>query len=146
MIDDAPHGHWCTTTMISSVRLDGNTACMAIEGATTGEVFREYVRHVLLPTLRPGDIVVMDNLSAHKNAEAISLIQGARAEVRFQPPYSPDFNPIEKMWSKVKEFLRVAKARTQEALFHAIAAALKTVTPQDVRGWFISCGYVPAHH
>jgi transposase len=143
VIDDAPCGHWCTTTMISSVRLDGSTACMAIDGATTGEVFREYVRHVLLPTLRPGDIVVMDNLSAHKDAEAIDLINGVGAEVRPLPPYSPDFNPIEKMWSKVKEFLRDAKARTQEALFTAIADALKTVTPQDAIGWFTSCGYMP---
>jgi len=119
---------------------------MAIDGAITGEVFREYVRHVLLPTLRPGDIVVMDNLSAHKDAEAIDLINGVGAEVRFLPPYSPDFNPIEKMWSKVKEFLRAARARTQEALFNAIAAALKTTTPQDAIGWFTSCGYVPSHY
>jgi transposase len=146
VIDDAPHGHWCTTTMLSSVRLDGSTACMAIDGATTGEVFREYVRHVLLPTLQQGDIVVMDNLSAHKDAEAINLINGVGAELRFLPPYSPDFNPIEKMWSKVKEFLRDAKARTQEALFKALADALKTVTPQDAIGWFTSCGYVPSHH
>lgn len=146
MIDDAPCGHWCTTTMISSVRLDGSTACMAIDGATTGEVFREYVRQVLLPTLRPGDIVVMDNLSAHKDAEAIDLINGVGAEVRPLPPYSPDLNPIEKMWSKVKESLRDAKARTQEALFNAIAAAMKTVTPQDAVGWFTSCGYVPPHN
>lgn len=145
VIDDVPHGHWCTTTMISSVRPDGSTACMAIDGATTGEVFREYVRHVLLPTLRPGDIVVLDNLSAHKDAEAIGLITGAGAALRFLPPYSPDFNPIEKMWSKVKAFLRAARARTQGALLDAIAAALNTVTPQDVSGWFADCGYVPTH-
>lgn len=132
--------------MISSVRLDGSTACMTIDGATTGEVFREYVRHVLLPTLEPGDIVVMDNLSAHKDTEALDLIRSAGAEVRFLPSYSPDLNPIEKMWSKVKAFLRAAKARTQEALFDAIAAALKTVTSQDAKGWFTSCGYMPSHH
>lgn len=142
LIDDAPSGHWCTTTMISSVRLDGSTACMAIDGATTGEVFRAYVQRVLLPTLEPGDIVVMDNLSAHKDAEALDLIRSVGAEVRFLPPYSPDFNPIEKMWSKVKEFLRNAKARTQEALFNAIAEALRTVTPKDAEGWFTSCGYI----
>ena len=145
VIDDAPCGHWCTTTMISSIRLDGRTACMAIDGATTGEVFREYVRQVLLPTLEPGDVVVMDNLSAHKDAEAFALIKGVGAEVRFLPPYSPDFNPIEKMWSKVKQSLRAAKARTQEALFNAIAAALRTVTPQDAKSWFASCGYMPSH-
>ena len=146
VIDDAPYGHWCTTTMISSVRLDGSIACMAIDGATTGEVFRAYVQHVLLPTLQPGDIVVMDNLSAHKDTEALDLIRSVGAEVRFLPPYSPDLNPIEKMWSKVKESLRTAKARTQEALFNAIAAALKTVTSQDAEGWFTSCGYVPSQH
>jgi len=145
VIDDAPCGHWCTTTMISSVRLDGSTACMAIDGATTGEVFRAYVQHVLLPTLREGDIVVLDNLSAHKDTEALDLIRSAGAEVRFLPPYSPDFNPIEKMWSKVKECLRAAKARTQEALFKAIADALKTVTPEDAKGWFTSCGYTTSH-
>ena len=88
----------------------------------------------------------MDNLSAHQDAEAIDLINSVGAEVRFLPPYSPDLNPIEKMWSKVKEFLRAARARTEEILFNAIAAALKSVTPQDAIGWFPSCGYVPSHH
>ena len=142
LVDSTPHGHWCTTTMISSIRLDGSTACMAIDGATDKEVFREYVRHVLLPTLRPGDIIVLDNLGAHKDTEAIRLIESAGAEVWFLPPYSPDMNPIEKMWSKVKEFLRAAEARTQEALLNAIAAALKTITTEDAQGWFSSCGYV----
>lgn len=139
--DDAPHGHWCTTTMISSIRLDGSTACMAIDGATSGEVFGEYVRHVLVPTLGHGDIVVLDNLSAHKDAKAIAMIEEAGAEVRFLPPYSPDFNPIEKMWSKIKEFLRAAKARTCDTLLAAIASALARVTAQDAQGWFESCGY-----
>ena len=142
LVDSTPHGHWCTTTMISSIRMDGSTACMAIDGATDKEVFREYVRHVLLPTLRSGDIVVLDNLGAHKDAEAIRLIESAGAEIWFLPPYSPDLNPIEKMWSKVKEFLRNAKARTEELLFDAIAAALKTITSEDAQGWFSSCGYV----
>ena len=131
--------------MISSIRYDASTACMAIDGATTGEVFRAYVQHVLLPTLEPGNIVVMDNLSAHKDAEALALMRSVGAKVRFLPPYSPDLNPIEKMWSKVKEFLRAAKARKQETLFNAIAAALRTVTPQDAEGWFTSCGYTPSH-
>ena len=127
--------------MISSVRLDGSTACMAIDGATDADVFREYVRHVLVPTLRPGDIIVLDNLSAHQDKEALELIAAAGAEVWFLPPYSPDFNPIEKMWSKIKEFLRVATARTQEALFNAITTALDTITANDAIGWFQSCGY-----
>ena len=88
--------------MISSIRRDGSTACMTVDGATTGEVFRAYVEHILVPTLRRGDIVVLDNLSSHKDKPAIALIEQAGAEVRFLPPYSPDFNPIEKMWSKVK--------------------------------------------
>lgn len=118
---------------------------MAINDATSAEVFCEYVRHVLIPTLRPGDIVVLDNLSAHKDAEALDLIRAAGAKVWFLPPYSPDLNPIEKMWSKIKEFLRAAKARTFDTLLNAIAAALATVTPQDAEGWFQSCGYMTSH-
>jgi transposase len=127
--------------MISSVRSDGSTACMTVEGATTGEVFRAYVEHILVPTLRPGDVVVLDNLSSHKDKPALALIAQAGAEVRFLPPYSPDFNPIEKMWSKVKALLRTAKARSDEALLEAIASALARVTAQDALGWFASCGY-----
>lgn len=144
-IDDAPHGHWCATTMISSVRLDGTTACMTIDGATSAEVFREYVRQILVPALRPGDIVIFDNLSAHKDAEAVNLIRAAGATALPLPAYSPDLNPIEKMWSKVKEFLRGAKARTFKTLMSAIAAALRTVTAQDAQGWFQSCGYATSH-
>jgi len=146
VLDAVPHGHWHTTTMIGSIRLDGTSACMAIEGATDAEVFREYVRSILVPALRRGDIVVLDNLGAHKDAEAQALIEAAHAELRFLPPYSPDLNPIEKMWSKVKEFLRAAKARTQEDLYAAIGTALETVTPQDAEGWFRSCGYTAAQH
>lgn len=139
--DTAPHGHWYTTTMISSIRVDGSTACMTIEGSTTTEVFRAYVQHVLVPTLKDGDIVIMDNLSPHKNTDTLVLIEEAGATVKFLPAYSPDFNPIEKMWSKVKEYLRAAKARTENSLFSAIAAALKTVNKNDAENWFASCGY-----
>jgi transposase len=139
--DHAPHGHWCTTTMISSIRLDGSTACMAIEGPTTSEVFATDVGEVLVPSLTPGDLVILDNLSSHKSAEALALIEGAGAKILFLPAYSPDLNPIEKMWSKVKEFLRASKARSQEALLEAIASALRRVTSQDAEGWFASCGY-----
>ena len=127
--------------MISSIRRDGSTAAMTVEGATTSEVFRAYIQHILVPTLRPGDIVVLDNLSPHKDKEALARIEQAGAEVRFLPPYSPDFNPIEKMWSKVKALLRSAKARTDEALLTAIGSALSRVTAQDAEGWFASCGY-----
>ena len=127
--------------MISSIRWDGSTACLAIEGATDTEVFRAYVREVLCPTLRPGDLVIMDNLSPHKNDLTLDLIVQAGASVAFLPAYSPDLNPIEKMWSKVKQFLRSAEARTREALTAAIAAALRSVTHQDAVNWFASCGY-----
>jgi transposase len=137
----APCGHWQTTTMISSIRLDGSTACMTIAGATDTEVFRAYVAEVLGPTLRPGDIVVMDNLAPHKSEPTLELIAQAGAEVLFLPAYSPDFNPIEKMGSKVKTLLRTAEARTPEELVHAIGTALAKVTAKDALGWFTSCGY-----
>jgi len=141
LVCHAPHGHWCTTTMISSVRLDGTTACMTIEGATNTEVFHAYVREILVPTLQPGDIVVMDNLGAHKNERTLELIALAKAEVRFLPAYSPDLNPIEMMWSKLKALLRKAQARNHPDLLAAIASALAAVTPQDALGWFVHCGY-----
>jgi len=146
VVDATPHGHWCTTTVIGSIRLNGSSACMAVDGATDKDVFREYVRRVLAPALRPGDIVVVDNLAAHKDTEARLLIEAAQAELCFLPPYSPDLNPIEKMWSKIKAFLRAAKARTQEELYEQIGSALKTVTQQDVEGWFRSCGYTATQH
>jgi len=127
--------------MISSVRLDGTTACMTIEGATNTEVFQAYVREVLVPSLHPGDIVVMDNLGAHKNELTLALIKQVGAEVRFLPAYSPDLNPIEMMWSKVKALLRKAQARNHPDLLAAIASALNAVTPNDALGWFTSCGY-----
>lgn len=137
----APHGHWHVTTLLGALRLDGSTACMAMEGATDAEVFQAYVREVLCPILQPGDMVVMDNLSPHKDSLSLFLIAQAGAEVLFLPAYSPDLNPIEKMWSKVKGLLRSAEARTQEALHDAIAAALAQVTQQDAINWFASCGY-----
>jgi len=127
--------------MISSIRLDGTTACMTIAGATDTEVFRAYVARVLCPTLRRGDIVVMDNLAPHKSDPTLDLVAQAGAEVLFLPAYSPDFNPIEKMWSKLKASLRSAEARTPAELVPAIGAALAKVTPQNARHWFASCGY-----
>lgn len=136
-----PQGHWNTTTMIGSIRLDGSIACMTIEGAADTEVFAAYVRWVLCPTLRPGDVVIMDNLSPHKSEPTLSLVTQLGAQILFLPAYSPDFNPIEKMWSKVKNCLRTAEARTEEALLQAITSALSCVTAQDARNWFASCGY-----
>ena len=128
--------------MIASLCLDRPAAPMVIEGATDAAVFRAYVRHVLVPTLRPGQIVVLDNLSSHKGDEIRLMIEAVRCELWLLPPYSPDLNPIEKMWSKVKEFLRTAKARCTEELDRAVAAGLAKVTHQDAMGWFASCGYV----
>ena len=125
LLSSSPHGHWQTTTMISSVRLDGSTACMTIDGATNTEVFYAYVRSILCPTLRPGDIVIMDNLGAHKNKRTAALIKAAGAHLRFLPAYSPDLNPIEMMWSKVKALLRAAEARNQPDLQAAIGHALR---------------------
>lgn len=141
LVDATPHGHWSTTTMISALRFDGSTADMVLDGATDGAAFGAYVEHVLSPSLRPGDIVVMDNLAAHKMAAIIAAIEQTGAQVRFLPPYSPDFNPIEKMWSKIKAYLRKVKARTKEALWQAVGDALRTVTAFDALGWFESCGY-----
>ena len=127
--------------MIGSIRLDGSTACMTIEGATDTEVFRAYVRQVLCPTLRPGEVVIMDNLSPHKSDPTLSLIRQAGAQILFLPAYSPDLNPIEKMWSKIKNRLRSLEARTQPLLIEAIGQALSQVTRQDAMNWFASCGY-----
>lgn len=123
------------------MRLDGSTACMTVNGPTDTEVFRTYVRRVLRPTLRPGDLVIMDNLSPHKSELTLALFAAAGASVLFLPPYSPDLNPIEKMWSKLKQSLRRAEARTEADLLQAIAAALASVTAKDAMHWFASCGY-----
>jgi transposase len=144
VVDRTPHGHWCTTTILSSVRLEGSRASMVVEAPTDTDVFSVYVQQVLLPQLRRGDIVVMDNLPPHKVAAVTELLEAAGVEVWYLPPYSPDFNPIEKMWSKIKAFLRKVEARTKEALWDAIGSALATVTVSDVLGWFTSCGYIQA--
>lgn len=136
-----PHGRWQTTTMICSIRLDGSTACMALEGTTDTESFRAYVGQLLVPALHPGDIVVMDNLSPHKSDGTLELITQAGAQVLFLPPYSPDLNPIEMMWSKVKGLLRTAEARTPAELISAIGQALRKITAQNALSWFTYCGY-----
>jgi len=141
LVASCPHGHWKTTTMIGSIRLEGAAACMTIDGPTDTEVFQAYVREVLCPSLRPEDIVVMDNLGPHKNAETLALITAVKASVLFLPPYSPDLNPIEMMWGKVKALLRKAEARTHLDLLQAITNALRAVTPQDAANWFAHCGY-----
>ncbi|WP_343226923.1 IS630 family transposase [Luteolibacter flavescens] len=137
----APCGRWKTTTMIGAVRQDGSTTCMTVEGAVNAEIFRTYIRDILLPELRPGDILVMDNLGSHKDKEALGLLESAGVKVRFLPAYSPDYNPIELMWSKVKALLRKAEARTPAELLVAIGDALSRVTKKDATHWFSHCGY-----
>lgn len=139
--DSAPNGHWKTVTMLSSLRLDGSTETLAIDGPVNKAMFSAYIEQELAPTLRPGDSVIMDNLSAHKSESVRKSIEKRGATLRYLPPYSPDLNPIEKMWSKVKQLLRGIKARDFEELVRAIANALDKVTPQDAKGWFQSCGY-----
>jgi len=145
VLERVPHGHWNSTTLLGSLRWDGGTTCMMIEGGTTREVFREYVRQVLAPSLRPGDIVIADNLSSHQDPPSEALIQARGATLHFLPPYSPDLNPIELLWSKLKQHLRSAKARTWEHLAEAVAKALESISAQDAEGWFFLCGYTTSH-
>jgi transposase len=128
-------------TTIAALGLDGVTAPWIFEGAMTTLVFETYVEAELAPTLHRGDIVLADNLSAHKSAEAQRLVAKRGARLEFLPPYSSDFNPIELCWSKVKTALRAAKARTFDALLEALAHALRSVSPADIEAWFAHCGY-----
>jgi transposase len=136
-----PHGHWKVITLTAAVRLDGVGACLAFDGATDTACFETYVERCLVPTLRPGDIVVMDNLSCHKTAEVARLIGEAGAEVRYLPAYSPDLNPIERMFSKLKAWLRSAAVRMVDGLFGALGDGLRTITPGNILGWFRHSGY-----
>ena len=139
--DHVPTSRWESTTLIAAVGIDGPQAPFVFRGALDGEIFRVYVEHILAPSLKPGDILVMDNLSTHKNKTARDMILSTGAHIWDLPPYSPDLNPIEKMWSKVKAHLRKQKARSPDALLQAIADALEKITPKDIEGWFASCGY-----
>jgi transposase len=136
-----PHGHWKVVTLTAAVRLGGVGACLAFDGATDTAAFETYVEKCLAPTLKPGDVVILDNLSCHKTAEAARLIAAAGAELRFLPAYSPDLNPIERMFSKLKAWLRSAKARTIDGLIEAMGDALRSVSPADLLGWFRHSGY-----
>jgi transposase len=136
-----PHGHWKMITLTAAVRLDGVGACLAFDGATDSAAFETYVGQCLAPTLRPGDVVIMDNLSCHKSAEVARLIAAAGACVRYLPAYSPDLNPIERLFSKLKAWLRSAKARTVDGLIGAMGDALRAVRPGDILGWFAHSGY-----
>jgi transposase len=141
VIGAVPQNYGANLTMIGALSLHGIEAVMTIEGATDAEVFQAYAEQVLVPTLRPGDIVVLDNLSAHKMTIIREVIEGRGARLLYLPPYSPDLAPIEQAWSKIKTFLRAAQARTREALELAIQQALMTITAADAHGWFTYCGY-----
>lgn len=143
--DAVPQGHWGTTTLVSAIGLKGPQAPFVFGGAMDAEAFRTYAQRVLAPELQPGDIVVMDNLSSHKDRPAREMIAGTGATIWDLPPYSPDCNPIEQMWSKVKAFLRKTKARTQPTLIQGITDALATVTREDCAGWFKHCGYLDGY-
>lgn len=136
-----PHGHWKTTTFIGGLRLSGMTAPMVLDGPMTGGWFLAYVEQVLVPTLAPGDIVILDNLAAHKSAAARTAIETAGARLLFLPPYSPDLNPIENAFSKLKALLRKAAARTVEQLWKAIAQAIDAFTPSECANYFAAAGY-----
>jgi transposase len=136
-----PAGHWKICTMIGAVRVDGPLVCSTLDGPVDQESFEVWVRKDLCPSLRPGDVVCMDNLPAHKSPAIRQAIEWVGARLEYLPPYSPDFNPIENMWSKVKEALRSAAERTIGALGEAVARSLATVTSQDCRGFFSNCGY-----
>ena len=136
VVEAVPQGCWKQTTLIGALRRDGPTAALAFEGATDSAAFVTFVREVLCPTLRPGDLVVMDRLGAHRGPAVRELIGAARAKLLYLPPYSPDLSPIEEMWSKVKQWLRSVAPRTDEALVDAMGDALRAVTPGDARGYF----------
>ena len=137
----APRNWGKNVTLLASIAEEGVGPCLAVEGSTTREVFEAYLEHLLAPTLRPGQVVVLDNLSAHKGGRVKEIVEGRGCELMYLPPYSPDFNPIEQAFSKVKGLLRKTQARTREALIEAMGRALDAVTVRDVRGFFWHCGY-----
>ena len=136
-----PRNRGPNTTLIASMTAEGMGPCLAVEGATTKLVFEAYVEKVLVPSLRHGQVMVMDNLSAHKGERVRELVESAGCELLYLPPYSPDFSPIEEAFSKVKGLLRKAEARSREALVEAMGKALDAVTTRDTRRFFEHCGY-----
>jgi len=141
LVDAAPAGHWRTTTFVAGLRASGIIAPFVLDGPMTGDAFRAYVEQVLAPELEPGDAVVMDNVSTHKVAGVEEAIRAAGASVLYLPSYSPDFNPIEQLFAKLKELLRKAAARTKEALWDAIGRHLDDFTPGECRNYLAHCGY-----
>jgi transposase len=142
LVAAVPHGHWKTTTFIGALRADGLTAPAVIDGAVNGESFLAYVEQVLVPTLRPGDIVVLDNLSSHKVAGVRAVVEAAGATLRYLPPYSPDLNPIEQLFAKLKAILRKIAARTVEGLWAAIGQLVHAFEPAECVNYLRHSGYV----
>jgi transposase len=138
-----PHGHWKTTTFTGALRLTGMTAPFVYDGAMNGSVFLAYIEQVLVPTLKPGDVVVMDNLPAHKAAGVRDAIQAAGATLLFLPPYSPDFNPIENAFAKLKALMRAKAERTITALWNTVGSLIELFTPAECRNYFNAAGYEP---
>ena len=138
-----PHGHWKTTTFVGGLRLGGMTAPMVLDGAMDGPAFLAWIEQMLAPTLEAGDVVVMDNLPAHKPDAVRAAIEARGATLRYLPPYSPDLNPIEMAFSKLKALLKKAAARTIEDLWTALAQALPRLTANDCRSYFAAAGYAP---
>jgi transposase len=136
-----PRNRGPNTTLLASMTAEGMGPCLAVEGATDGIVFETYIERVLVPSLRQGQVVVMDNLSAHKGERVKELVESAGCELLYLPPYSPDLSPIEEAFSKVKGLLRKAEARSREALIEAMGKALDAVTAKDASGFFEHCGY-----
>lgn len=141
VVDSVPKNYGDNVTLLGALSLAGVEALMTVNGATDGEVFLTFVREMLAPTLEAGDVVIWDNLGAHRSVAVREAVEARGARLVFLPPYSPDMNPIERCWSKIKAFLRAAKARSREALEAAIKQALATVTESDARAWFAHCGY-----
>lgn len=139
--DSAPRNYGSHTSVIGAMGLRGLVATLTVEGAVDTEVFNAYAERVLGPRLRRGDVVVLDNLTAHRASRIEKVVEARGAQVLWLPPYSPDYSPIEQCWSKIKAYLRGAKARTRAALEEALRAALGLVTKADIRGWFKHCGY-----
>ena len=138
---EVPRNRGKNTTLLASMTAEGMGSCLAVVGSTTEAVFEAYLERVLVPTLRPGQVVLMDNLASHKSQKVRELIEGRGCELLYLPPYSPDFNPIEEAFSKVKALVRKAGTRTREALVEALGAALDAVTARDARGFLEHCGY-----
>ena len=142
VVDSVPFSKDKNTTIVSSIRLDGSTKYTTYSGGTTGEKFITYLKETLIPGVHKGDIVIMDNLRTHHMNDVKVLLEEAGLEILYLPPYSPDLNPIEMMWSKIKSILRKMKERTTESLLKAIPEALKQISPEDSAGWFKKAGYV----